>query len=140
MKPSQLHLPLCCTLIGGLVAICWAMVYLQSELDRTRVSLDQSVPLLVGGIVSGFCVGWLLKWLCGKLPQLGFVCGFMLPPILAGCIAAPFGWLARNHHEDWSGAEAITHTAVWGFGGVFVLCGLRQVVSALRRRSNNSPS
>ncbi len=121
MKPAELHLKRCFALLGGLWAICWAMIYIQCETDRTRVSIDHSVPRAFVGMIGGYFVGWFLKWVCRVWPALSRVLSLFLPAVMAGSIAAPFGWLARDHHQDWSGAEAIIRAAAWGFGVVVVL-------------------
>ena len=133
MRRPELHLPLCCTLIGGLWTICWAMVYHQCESDRTRVSLEQSVPFMPIGLGAGFCTGHLLQWLIGVWPPLARFLAPALVATLVGSIAGPFGWLARDSPLDWSGAEAIRIAAGWG-------AGIGLVLFALGRPADRSPT
>ena len=121
MTLTVAYLPACSALLGGLWAMSWAMVHMQSATDRSRVSLDQSVLLALLGMVGGCLFGWILKRLCREWPLLPRFVSLFLPALMAGSIAAPFGWLFRDHREDWSGVNAMTQAAMLGFVVVFVL-------------------
>jgi len=114
MKRRELHLPLTCALVGVLWAICWGMIHKQSELDRTRVHLDQSIPLAVAGFLGGALIGAALQRVSALCPPLTRVLEVILVPVLAGSIAGPLGWLARDDRLDWSGEEAILRAGTYG--------------------------
>src|SRR3954469_16068247 len=107
MKRRELHLPLTCALLGALVAICWGMVHLQSDYDRTRVHLERSLPLAVLGVVCGALVGRVLQRAATARPAIGVLLEATLVPALVAGIAGPVGWLCRDAAEDWSGETAI---------------------------------
>src|SRR5262245_19649467 len=144
MVRRELHLPLACALIGVLWAICWCMIYRQSELDRTRVHLEQSVPLAVAGLVCGAAIGWALQAVVAEWPALTRLVSAFLIPVLGGSIAAPFGWFARDANLDWSGETAILRAAAWGaVGGLAVyatICVFRAVGGIRGRSSTALPS
>jgi hypothetical protein len=132
MKRRELHLPLACALIGVLWAICWGMVHRQSELDRTRVHLDQSVPLAVAGLVVGALVGAVLQRVSAFWRPLTRVLEAILVPVLAGSIAGPLGWLFRDAGSDWTGEESIWRAATRGTGAGLVLYTAVRVYEAVR--------
>jgi hypothetical protein len=135
MKRRELDLPLVCALVGALWGICWGMVHRQSDLDRTRVHLEQSVPVAVAGLVAGAVVGAGLRRASGRCPPLTRVWEAVLIPVLAGSIAGPLGWLCRDAALDWSGEEAIRRAAAWGAGAGLGLYAVTLVYRAVRRRT-----
>jgi hypothetical protein len=140
MKRRELHLPLTCALIGMLWAICWGMVHCQSEFDRTRVHLDQSIPLAGAGLVVGALVGTVLHRVSARWTTLLRVLEVVLVPVLAGSIAGPLGWLWRDDRLDWSGEGAILRAASYGLAVGLALylvgCALRCLA---RRRTAAAP-
>jgi hypothetical protein len=115
MKRRELFLPLPCCVIGVLWAICWAMVYRQSSSDRTRVTLDQSLPLAFGGLIIGASVGLFLHRVTVLWPSLKRLLEGIIIPTLTASIMAPLGWITRDERLDWSGEEAITRMGIAGF-------------------------
>ena len=135
MNRRELDLPLTCALVGALWGICWGMVYRQSDLDRTRVHLEQSVPVAVAGLVAGAAVGAGLRRVSAWWPPLPRVWEAVLVPVLAGSIAGPLGWLCRDAALDWSGEEAIRRAATWGAGAGLALYAATLVYRAVCRRT-----
>ena len=113
MKRTDLKLRLCGTLVGGLWAICFAMIFLQSESDHTRVHLDKSVPVLILGLLAGYAVGWGLDRLCSRWARLPQFVAPILVAVLVGSIAGPLAWIARDDRIDVSGADTLTRAAAW---------------------------
>src|SRR6516164_9764394 len=93
MKRREIQFPIICTLIGGLWAICWAMIHRQSEYDRTSVKLDKSVPVLCVGLAAGLLIGCCLSELARRWHAMSQIVAPIITVVLAASIAGPFGWL-----------------------------------------------
>jgi hypothetical protein len=133
MKRRELHLPLTCALIGVLLAICWGMVNRQSNSDRTRVYIEESLPLAIAGLACGAIVGWVLQRAVTTWPALAYVFEAVLIPALAASIAGPIGWLARDSYVDWSGESAILRASAWGAGAGLALYVVTRAYWLMRR-------
>jgi hypothetical protein len=135
MKRRELPLIHTCGVIGTLWAICWALVNRQQEFDRTRVTLDQSLPPALAGFVVGVVVGVLFNRVVMTWPHLTRIVEAVLIPTLVASTVAPLGWLFRDDRFDWSGEEAITRAGSIGFAvgvALYVFVRVLQFVSGTK--------
>src|SRR5262245_66546666 len=96
MKRRELHLRLTCGLIGVLLAICWAMIHRQCNSDRTRVYIEESLPLAVIGLVCGAWVGWVLQLAVTSWQGVAPMLELLLVTSLAARFARQLGRVARG--------------------------------------------
>src|SRR5262245_14132945 len=110
--------PVVTALTGAATGICWAMLYRATP--SGRVSLDDSMPGAMCGVIVGFVVGVALEAASYGRPTLRSALGIMAVTLLCGSVAAPFGWIFGDNQPEreprkWMLCAAIGGTVV-GFG------------------------
>src|SRR6266404_2643567 len=114
MKQRKLLLPVSCGAIGVLWAICWGMTHRPPGTDPDRVNLDESIPLAMLGTLGGVLIGAALYQITRHSLRLIWLFEIALCSLLAGSIAAPFGWMARHVAADRTGVQSIIQTGLIG--------------------------
>ncbi len=138
MKQRKLLMPVSCGAIGVLWTICWGMTHRPPGTDPDRVYLDESIPLAMLGTLGGVLAGAALYQITRHSLQLIWLFEIALCAVLAGSIAAPFGWLGRDVGADRTGTEAILRTGLIGaIVGLVLAVGVRICRRVIRSRRSN---
>jgi hypothetical protein len=122
--------PVFCTLIGGAVGICLAMLYRQEPIERVHVYLDDSMPFLIGGAIIGCSVGVVVQSACQRWPRLLPTATLLAMTLLGAAISAMFGWIFGDRAFERAPREGMATGAIFGAAGGFVL----GVIQLLRDR------
>lgn len=138
MTRSNLHLPLVCTLVGGLWALVWAMVNRQCQVEPFRVPIRASLPVVVAGWAVGLGIGCSAHWLIRLAPARSPQVRLFLVIVTAASVAGPVGWLVRNEWRDRSGLTAILNAAATGAVAGLALFLVGSIYSRPRRPSPSS--
>jgi len=128
--------PVACTLIGGAVGICLAMLYHQEPNERAHVYLEDSLPLLVGGLVFGCLGGVCIFAASARWPWLLLGLTMLVMTLLGAAIAAPLGWIAGDTGMERTPREGMAVGAAIGAAGGLVCGGVQLLIDWLRRRAD----
>ena len=116
--------PVSCCAIAALWAICWGMTHRPPGTDPDYVPVGEGLTLAMLGALTGAGVGGMLYQLTKRWPRTVWLLEIVLCSVLAGSIAAPFGWLTRNVPSDQTGEHSILQFGVIGaiVGLVLAVC------------------
>jgi hypothetical protein len=127
--------PVGCTLIGAAGGVCWAMLYREYEGTRGRVLLEDSVPALFLGALTGVFVGLLVSAICRRWPRVVPGVTLVVTTLLGAAVVAPAGWIAGDLRVgiERDAPEGMARGALLGATGGLVL-GIAQLFSDRRTR------
>ena len=114
MNRAILMGPVIFTLVGAGGGICLAMLYRQEPQERAHVHLDDSLPLVLLGAVTGSLAGSGVPAICARWPRFVQVAGVVSVTLLCTAITAPLGWIIGDMGKERLPHEGMTVGAVIG--------------------------
>jgi hypothetical protein len=93
MPKATVYGPVVFSLIGGLVGISVAMLFLNDSHARAHVYLDNSLPPFFCGLIVGCMVGVMMMKAYEDRPRTRGAIEVAAFALLCSAIAAPFGWI-----------------------------------------------
>lgn len=135
MKREILLVPVTFTVSGMAAGLCWAMLYRHTE-ERAQVHLWDSMPAVILGCLLGRVIGEIVLLLGRKKPQLSFGLTVLSGALLAGSVAAVFGWIIGDNMRGRPGTAGMA----WGAATGCVIGALLGLVQAIADRRGKKKS
>ncbi len=119
--------PVAFILIGAGTGVCLAMLYRQDPHDRTRVAIDDSLLLALGGAAAGGVLGCGVMGVHLLWRRLRPCVEVLAVTLLGGAAAAPIGWMIAGGGWENTPREGLLRGAMFGAMVGFLL-GIMQII------------
>jgi peptidoglycan/LPS O-acetylase OafA/YrhL len=113
-------------LIGGLVGISVAMLFLNDPEERVHVYLDNSLPLFFCGLIVGCMIGVLMMTGYEDRPRARRTIEVAAFALLCAAVAAPSGWIVGELRFPRMSEKGMGVAAAGGFAFGLLIGAIRR--------------